>query len=62
MAPVATVNTEWPEVDSARRENRRELVVSNRNAFDPSVYTLTQLNFLDISKCPLYEIADDLTQ
>ncbi|VDN98197.1 unnamed protein product [Rodentolepis nana] len=51
----------WPEITTARRENRRELVVSNRDNFDPSVYTLTQLNFLDISKCPLYEIADDLS-
>nr|CDS28848.2 leucine rich repeat containing protein 47 [Hymenolepis microstoma] len=53
--------TTWPEVDSSRKENRRELVVSNRDTFDPSVYTLTQLNFLDISRCPLHEITDDLS-
>ncbi|KAM3175999.1 hypothetical protein ACTXT7_007392 [Hymenolepis weldensis] len=61
MTPIAIVNTEWPEVATARRENRRELVVSNHENFDPSVYSLTQLNFLDISKCPLHEIADDLS-
>ncbi|KAM7537229.1 hypothetical protein Aperf_G00000079650 [Anoplocephala perfoliata] len=61
MASGETAKQEWQEVVTALRENRRELVVSNHKEFDPLVYKLTQLNFLDISKCPLLELTDDLS-
>ena len=39
---------------------RRELVVSNQNGIDPLLYNLKQLNYLDISKCTLSDLSDDL--
>lgn len=36
-------------------------MVSNHKEFDPLVYKLTQLNFLDISKCTLPELTEDLS-
>ena len=36
------------------------MVVSNQNGVDPLLYDLKQLNFLDISKCTLSDLSDDL--
>ncbi len=49
----------WSEIDLAEQENRRELVLSGAEIsqriekagdVDPKLYTLTKLNFLEISK------------
>ncbi|XP_064085942.1 leucine-rich repeat-containing protein 47-like [Macrobrachium nipponense] len=59
----------WPEVKQAKEENRYELVLSGtevserieeEGGVDPSVYELSQLNFLRISKSPLTTIKDDV--
>ncbi|KAL5110355.1 Phosphatidylinositol 4-kinase type 2-beta [Taenia crassiceps] len=55
------IECNWPEVATALSENRRELVVSHREGMDPHVYHLKQLNFLDISKCTLTDLSDDLS-
>ena len=51
----------WDEVEKARKDKRRELVLSGKaldermrasnGVIDPSVFDLTSLNFLDLSSC-----------
>ena len=50
----------WEEVEKARKDKRREFVLSGKvleermrssNGVDPSVFELTSLNFLDLSWC-----------
>ncbi len=45
----------------AFQENRHELVVSNQEGVDPLLYCLKQLNFLEISKCGLTELSEDVS-
>ncbi|XP_029910941.1 leucine-rich repeat-containing protein 47 [Myripristis murdjan] len=61
---------EWPEVEKAGKERRRELVlqgaavdkrISSNGGLNPAIYSLTLLNYLEISQCPsLTEIHDDI--
>ncbi|CAF3341985.1 unnamed protein product, partial [Rotaria sp. Silwood2] len=60
----------WPEVEQASLNHRYELVLSGdkitkrieeKNELDPSIWTLNQLNFLEISQCPLIEsLSEDI--
>ncbi|KAK2851132.1 hypothetical protein Q5P01_007408 [Channa striata] len=60
----------WPEIEKAATEKRRELVlqgpgidqrVSCLGGLTPSLYSLTLLNYLEVSQCPsLTEIHDDI--
>lgn len=61
----------WPEVKQAMEEKRYELVLSGQDvnnkikeqeALDPAVYSLTQLNFLEVSRSPLTSISPDIGQ
>ncbi|VDD81718.1 unnamed protein product [Mesocestoides corti] len=61
MAKCGVRSMEWPEVATAIREHRRELVVSNHDGMDPLLYSLKQLNFLDISKCGISELSEDVS-
>ena len=54
----------WPEVEQALKNRRYELVLSGeklqshlaeKNELDPTIWALKQLNFLEISNCPLVE-------
>jgi Leucine-rich repeat (LRR) protein len=54
----------WPEVEQALKNRRYELLLSGeklrslfeqKNEFDPTIWTLKQLNFLEISNCALIE-------
>jgi len=53
--------TEWLEVDKAKEESRHELVLTGdtvatrivQTGLDERIFTLTALNFLEISKCGL---------
>ncbi|XP_054647342.1 leucine-rich repeat-containing protein 47 [Dunckerocampus dactyliophorus] len=60
----------WPEVEKAATEKRRELVlqgaaadkkISTHGGLTPAVYSLTLLNYLEVSQCPsLTELHDDI--
>uniref|UniRef100_A0A8D3AAP7 Leucine rich repeat containing 47 n=1 Tax=Scophthalmus maximus TaxID=52904 RepID=A0A8D3AAP7_SCOMX len=60
----------WPEVEKAAAEKRRELVlqgpgvdkrVSSHGGLVSSIYSLTLLNYLEVSQCPsLTEIHEDI--
>ncbi|KAG7226935.1 hypothetical protein INR49_022230 [Caranx melampygus] len=60
----------WPEIEKAATEKRRELVlqgpgvdkrISSLGALSPSIYSLTLLNYLEVSQCPsLTEIHEDI--
>lgn len=60
----------WPEVEKAATEKRRELVlqgpavdkrISSNGGLDSSIYSLTLLNYLEVSQCPsLTEIHEDI--
>ncbi|CAI5646913.1 unnamed protein product [Oreochromis niloticus] len=60
----------WPEVEKAATEKRRELVlqgpavdkrISSNEGLDSSIYSLTLLNYLEVSQCPsLTEIHEDI--
>ena len=52
----------WPEVEQVLSKHRYELILSgaplrqyltSNNELDPTIWTLTQLNFLEISQCSL---------
>jgi hypothetical protein len=54
----------WPEVEQVLLNRRYELVLSGdkinkrleaKNELDPTIWTLKQINFLEISSCPLLE-------
>ncbi|CAF1370198.1 unnamed protein product, partial [Adineta ricciae] len=54
----------WPEVDQVASNHRYELVLSGdklrkyyeeKQALDETIWTLKQLNFLEISQCPSIE-------
>ncbi|KAM9856013.1 leucine-rich repeat-containing protein 47 [Aulostomus maculatus] len=61
---------EWPEVERAATEKRRELVlqgasvdkrVSRDGGLPPAIYSLSLLNYLEVSQCPsLTEIHEDI--
>ncbi|VDM17312.1 unnamed protein product [Hydatigera taeniaeformis] len=61
MSAIGVLEPQWPEVSVALHENRRELVISDREGMDPRIYHLKQLNFLDISKCTLCDLSDELS-
>lgn len=51
----------WPEIEKAAAEKRRELVlqgpgvdkrISSLGGLSPSIYSLTLLNYLEVSQCP----------
>ena len=60
----------WPEVEQVSSNRRYELVLSgdkinkrleDKKELDPTIWTLTQLNFLEISSCSLLEhLSDDI--
>ncbi|XP_077469726.1 leucine-rich repeat-containing protein 47 [Stigmatopora argus] len=60
----------WPEVEKAALEKRRELVfqgatadakISSHGGLPSSIYSLTLLNYLEVSQCPsLTEIHEDI--
>lgn len=60
----------WPEIEKAATEKRRELVlqgavvdkrISSNGGLTPSIYSLTLLNYLEVSQCPsLTEIHEDI--
>lgn len=60
----------WPEVEKVATEKRRELVlqgptvdrrISSHGALTSTIYSLTLLNYLEISQCPsLTEIHEDI--
>lgn len=60
----------WPEIEKAATEKRRELVlqgpgvdkrISSLGGLSPSIYSLTLLNYLEVSQCPsLTEIHEDI--
>ncbi|XP_029362427.1 leucine-rich repeat-containing protein 47 [Echeneis naucrates] len=60
----------WPEIEKAAAEKRRELVlqgpavdsrISSHGGLTASVYSLTLLNYLEVSQCPsLTEIHEDI--
>lgn len=60
----------WPEIEKAAKEKRRELVlqgsavdtrISSDGGLDSSIYSLTLLNYLEVSQCPsLTEIHEDI--
>ncbi|XP_030640285.1 leucine-rich repeat-containing protein 47 [Chanos chanos] len=64
-----SLNT-WPEIAKAENEHRRELVLQGGNidkriqssgGLHPGVYSLTLLNYLEISQCPsLNEISENI--
>ncbi|XP_034552104.1 leucine-rich repeat-containing protein 47 [Notolabrus celidotus] len=62
----------WPEIEKAAAGKRRELVlqgppvderISSDGGLSPAIYTLTLLNYLEVSQCPsLTEIHEDIQQ
>ncbi|XP_019718497.1 leucine-rich repeat-containing protein 47 [Hippocampus comes] len=60
----------WPEVEKAATEKRRELVlqgptantkISSYGGLPPAIYSLTLLNYLEVSQCPsLTELHEDI--
>lgn len=60
----------WPEIEKAATEKRRELVlqgpvvdkrISSHGGLASSIYSLTLLNYLEVSQCPnLTEIHEDI--
>ncbi|KAM8863268.1 leucine-rich repeat-containing protein 47 [Spinachia spinachia] len=60
----------WPEIEKAAKEKRRELVfqgptfderISSDGGLCPALYSLTLLNYLEVSQCPnLTEIHEDV--
>lgn len=60
----------WPEIEKAEAEKRRELVlqgpaidqrISSNGGLTPSIYSLTLLNYLEVSQCPsLTEVHDGI--
>uniref|UniRef100_A0A3Q3J341 B3/B4 tRNA-binding domain-containing protein n=2 Tax=Monopterus albus TaxID=43700 RepID=A0A3Q3J341_MONAL len=60
----------WPEIETAVAEKRRELVlqgsaidkrISSNGGLTSSIYSLTLLNYLEVSQCPsLTEIHEDI--
>ncbi|XP_050973414.1 leucine-rich repeat-containing protein 47 [Labeo rohita] len=60
----------WPEIEKAEKENRRELVlqgsaidkkIQSSDGLHPQLYSLSLLNYLEISQCPsLHEIHDNI--
>lgn len=58
----------WPEVLTAKNENRRELILNGakinerikEEGFDRAVYDLTSLNYLDIHESILEEVPDEI--
>ncbi|XP_022621660.1 leucine-rich repeat-containing protein 47 [Seriola dumerili] len=60
----------WPEIEKAATEKRRELVlqgpgvdkrISSNGGLTGSIYSLTLLNYLEVSQCPsLTEIHEDI--
>jgi len=61
---------EWAEVVKAKEENRHELVLTgdaiaariSQNGLDEQIFTLTSLNFLEISKCGLQTLPHGVSQ
>ena len=62
----------WPEVEQVARNHRYELILSGdkltkhfqqRNELDSNIWTLSQLNFLEISQCSLIEqLPEDISK
>jgi len=61
---------EWSEVSKAKEENRHELVLTGdttarritENGLDERIFTVTSLNFLEISKCGLQALPHGVSQ
>lgn len=63
----------WPEIEQVSRNHRYELILSgdkltkrleeSSNEIDSTIWTLSQLNFLEISQCPLIEhLPEDISK
>ncbi|XP_066259997.1 leucine-rich repeat-containing protein 47-like [Euwallacea similis] len=60
----------WPEIEIALKEKRREIALSGahvterieKNGLDPSIYTLTELNFLSLTGTGLPELSSDISK
>ncbi|KAG7472792.1 hypothetical protein MATL_G00112720 [Megalops atlanticus] len=69
MARMVESGEKWAEIERAASEKRRELVLQGPNidkkiqtgGLNPSIYSLTLLNYLEISQCPsLLEIHEEI--
>ncbi|XP_073724006.1 leucine-rich repeat-containing protein 47 [Misgurnus anguillicaudatus] len=70
MAEENTSLDVWPEIEKAEKENRRELVLQGSavdqkiqgcGGIHPRLYSLTLLNYLEISQCPsLHQISESI--
>ncbi|XP_036388296.1 leucine-rich repeat-containing protein 47 [Megalops cyprinoides] len=69
MAGMEESGEKWAEIERAASEKRRELVLQGPNidkkiqtgGLNPSIYSLTLLNYLEISQCPsLLEIHEEI--
>jgi len=62
------MSSTWEEVEVTRKENRRELVLTGKtvadritkSGLDSAIFSLTSLNFLDISSASLSSVPEDL--
>ncbi|KAG5838728.1 hypothetical protein ANANG_G00226660 [Anguilla anguilla] len=60
MSGAGETMENWPEIEKAASEKRRELVLQGPNidkkiqegGLNPKIYSLTLLNYLEISQCP----------
>ena len=60
MSGAGETMDEWPEIEKAALEKRRELVLQGPNidrkiqtgGLNPNIYSLKLLNYLEISQCP----------
>ncbi|GJQ78101.1 hypothetical protein Trydic_g2439 [Trypoxylus dichotomus] len=58
----------WPEVLTAKNENRREIILNGakinerlkKDGFDSTIYELTALNYLDIHDSVIKEVQDEI--
>ncbi|XP_066144465.1 leucine-rich repeat-containing protein 47-like [Euwallacea fornicatus] len=60
----------WPEIEIAQKEKRREIALSGahiteriqKKGLDPSIYNLTELNFLSLTGTSLSEVSSDISK
>lgn len=60
----------WKEIETAKRENRRELVLSGpeirdriqKDGLDPAIYSLIDLNFLSLTEANLCELSVEISR
>lgn len=60
----------WPEIQTAKNENRHELILPGqkinerlvRDGLDPNLFTLVNLNYLNLSDTTLSLVPDDISK